>query len=59
MKDVIQKVGECDIEWIIQELENKKVSAQFPLQGAFEGDYDGACGKTYDLRADESEYIIP
>jgi hypothetical protein len=59
MKDVIQKVGECDIEWIIQELENKKVSAQFPLQGAFEEDYDGACGKTYDLRANESEYVVP
>ena len=59
MKDVVKKVGKCDIEWIIQELENKKVSAQFPLQGAFEGDYEGAVGKTYDLRSDEAEYNVP
>lgn len=59
MKDIVTKVGECDIEWIIQEFENKKVSAQFPLQGAFEGDFEGAIGKTYDLRSDESAYTVP
>jgi hypothetical protein len=59
MNEVVKKIGECDIDWIQQELDNKKVSAQFPLQGAFEGDFDGACGKTYDLRSDESDYILP
>jgi hypothetical protein len=58
MNDVVKKIGECDIEWIIQELSNKKVGAQFSLQGAFEGDFEGATGKTYDLRSDESDYTV-
>lgn len=57
--DVVKKVGEADIERILMELSNKKVSSQFPLQGAFEGDFDGAIGRTYDLRSDEKDYVVP
>lgn len=58
MNEVVKKIGECDIEWIMQELSNKKVGAQFPLQGAFEGDFEGGVGKTYELRSDESDYTV-
>jgi len=57
--EVVKKIGEADIERILMEMSNKKIDAQFPLQGAFEGDFDGAVGRTYDLRADEKEYVVP
>ena len=56
--EVVKKIGEVDIDRILLELENKKIDAQFPLQGAFEDDWRGACGKTYDLRSDEKDYIV-
>jgi hypothetical protein len=53
-----KKIGEVDIDRILLELDNKKISSQFPLQGAFDGDFDGSIGTTYELRSDESEYIV-
>lgn len=59
MNELFKKIGEVDIERLLFELDNKKVSAQFPLQGSSEDDFHGAEGKTYDLRSDERCYTVP
>ena len=56
---MIEKIGECDHNWIIDEFANRKYKSQIPLQGAFEGDFDGSTGKTGDLKYKEEEYNIP
>lgn len=59
MNKIYYRVGEVDIDQINFELSNKKVNSQFPLQGVDELDFTGAVGKTYDLRGDEDDYIVP
>ena len=55
---MIEKIGECDHHWIIDELANREYKNQIPLQGAFEGDFNGSTGRTGDLQYKESEYNI-
>jgi hypothetical protein len=65
-KGPIIKIGEIDLEKLIRDLEdnylkkfeNRECPRQFPLQGAFEDDWDGAKGNTLHLRNDEKDYIV-
>lgn len=59
MSDLIKVIGEADIDRILIELENKKVGAQFPLHGTHENDFEGAVGRVYTLRHDETDFKVP
>ena len=61
----IIKIGEVDLDKIKRELDSdyhprfeEVCPRQFPLQGAFEGDWDGAQGNTLKLRSDENDYTV-
>ena len=61
----IIKIGEIDLEKLKKDLEihyfprfENTCPRQFPLQGSFEGDWDGAQGNTLTLRNDEVDYTV-
>ena len=58
MSNLVKKIGECDHQWIIDELVNREDKSQIPLQGVFEGDFNGSTGATGDLQYSEEEYNI-
>jgi hypothetical protein len=66
LQEPIIKIGEIDLEKIKKDLNEryhkkfagKDYPRQFPLQGAFDEDWDGAKGNTLHLRNDEQEYTI-
>ena len=59
MSEIVKTIGEVDIERILLELSNKKIPAQFPLHGVDENDFEGAVGRAYTLRHDETDFVVP
>ena len=65
---LIEKIGECSIDTIKFELENKKFKDQLALQGAIKDDFDGSLykklygdptnGDPYKQRPDEKNFNI-
>lgn len=54
MSSYYKIIDSVDIDKIKQELKNKKVTAQFPLQGD-----EGAISDSYDLLEDEADHVEP
>lgn len=59
--DYVKVIDHVDTSIILKEVKTleKVETGQTPLQGAFAGDFEGAVGKTYDLRSDEHDYTFP
>jgi hypothetical protein len=59
MPEVVKKIGQCDIDQILKELNNRNLAkSQFPLQGTTINDYDGAVGRVDQLDYDEDNYLV-
>lgn len=63
MLELVKKVGEVDINRLLNELDSelkykKYELKQISLQGFDEADFNGACGKTTELQGKETDCVV-